>query len=402
VGRKNLPRLIYNMINGLDPPSIPTHILSPLGCDRYCDVGVLLRNLNFGKGFYGKNALILLLHKSWATDTKLNTIGKNDNEFCKFCKNGKHSHIHAISDCAVAKWIFEMGKSRPLWPKSVKDLILVDRNLMRDEVKVRLAILAAISKLPFECVNYQEAIVMIDREVDKLKTSSSSVGGSSDKKSRYGPIFRGKFRFKLFFDGSACPLLRNGGFGYSLRDGNVEIARLSGSLGNATVNDAELFALYMGIKKARELGIDELSVLGDSKFVVKLGTKGAVCLNAKFMTIFLEMQKLIREFKSYDINHIPRSANARADVLAYTGCNAPESIQEVMGNVNCSRPNRTMKRPHSYVIPQVNTSDIWHHRIWNPIPQRVNERFNVDRLKVDGYLGRIVDVYKEHGGVLNL
>jgi ribonuclease HI len=373
VGRAKLPRLIYNLINGLDPPTVPTHILSPLGLDRYRDVGIMMRNLALAGNFYGRNALILLLHKSWAVGSKLNILKVKEISKCMFCSCEELSHLHLISKCSLSEWIFSIKERSSLWPGSVGDLLLTERNLSRDEVKVRLAILAALAKVVNECKNFQEAICLIEKEVGNVPLTCEFHSSDEKKVSPESEPPVGRYPHKLYFDGSACPELRNGGFGYSICHNMGEIVCLGGMMGNATVNDAELFALYMGLKRARERGIDELSVFGDSKLVVGLGTKGAHCFNAKFLPIFLEIQRLISEFRGYDIQHIPRRYNSRADVLAYTGCNAPSMLKDVMVCFNHPRPKRDAFRPHSYVVPSVNRAVIWHQRTWNPMPLKSHQ-----------------------------
>jgi ribonuclease HI len=396
VGRKNLPRLLYSLINGLDPPTVPTHILSPLNLDKYRNVGFLLRNMGMIGNVPGRNALVLLLHKAWTTASKLEMIGKCEQSQCKFCLNGKNTHLHAISECAVARWIFSDGFGRELWPKSVEDLLLSARNLTHEEIKVRCALLHALSLSWNGANNYQEAVVLIESEMKKVTTTKlAKVGRKNDEVKCTKEMNLGTNGCKIFFDGSACPILRNGGFGVSLQENGVEVDSICGSLGNATVNDAELFALYMGIKRAIERGYKRVTFLGDSKLVVGLGTPGSVCFNAKFFPIFLEIQMMIKEFESYEILHIPRRFNGRADVLAYTGCNNPSLSEFVKCNFNCERPKRNVFRPHTFVIPSLNKSMIWHHRVWNPTPSKCNEELSPTAIR---FAARTLELYRSSGG----
>jgi ribonuclease HI len=248
----------------------------------------------------------------------------------------------------------------------------------------------------FDC-EFALRICSIENEVAKINSYKPVQKSNEAKKESNTVVQRGAHRHKLFFDGSACPLLRNGGFGFSIQVNHFEVSCLGGLMGNATVNDAELFALYAGLKRARELNIDAISVLGDSKLVVKLGTKGAVCFNSKFIYIFLEIQRLISEFKFYDIHYIPRAHNSRADVLAYTACNAPDQLQFVMDNPACNRPSRSVSRPHTYVVPKVNTSSIWHHRIWNPIPQKNTLHLDVNKTRT--YMNSLLRIYYDNNGL---
>jgi hypothetical protein len=135
-----------------------------------------------------------------------------------------------------------------------------------------------------------------------------------------------------------------------------------------TINDAELFALYQGLLAARSLGVLKLSILGDSKFVIGLCSKGAVCNNPKFFHIFFLIKKLLNEFVDVEVMHISRDHNSRVDVLAYTGCNALSSCSRVCKNPHANRPPHEPYHINTYVFPKPNTSPQWYSLIWNTVP----------------------------------
>ncbi|XP_073107371.1 uncharacterized protein [Elaeis guineensis] len=84
----------------------------------------------------------------------------------------------------------------------------------------------------------------------------------------------------------------------------------------ASKNQAEYEALVVGLKLALELGVDRLKVFSDSKLVVGQ-IKGE--FEARDPTLVKYRQKvkdLVAPFEYFEISHIPRTKNARADVLS--------------------------------------------------------------------------------------
>ncbi len=86
-------------------------------------------------------------------------------------------------------------------------------------------------------------------------------------------------------------------------------------LGHATNNVAEYRALLLGLAKARELGADEVEVIGDSELIAKQ-VQGVYKVKHEAMKpLYLEAMKALREFAAWSIRTVPRAQNKRADAL---------------------------------------------------------------------------------------
>ncbi len=97
-------------------------------------------------------------------------------------------------------------------------------------------------------------------------------------------------------------------------DGEV-LAEHAELLGRATNNVAEYRALLLGLARARELGADEVEVIGDSELVAKQ-IQGLYKVKHEAMRpLYLDAMKALREFAGWSIRTVPRAQNARADAL---------------------------------------------------------------------------------------
>jgi ribonuclease HI len=86
-------------------------------------------------------------------------------------------------------------------------------------------------------------------------------------------------------------------------------------LGRATNNVAEYRALLLGLAKARELGVEEIEVIGDSELIAKQ-VQGLYKVKHEAMKpLYLEAMKALRAFDSWTIRTVPRAQNKRADAL---------------------------------------------------------------------------------------
>ncbi|XP_057432545.1 uncharacterized protein LOC130725320 [Lotus japonicus] len=84
----------------------------------------------------------------------------------------------------------------------------------------------------------------------------------------------------------------------------------------ASNNQSEYEALIAGLRLAIELGVQKLFIKGDSQLVVKQ-VKGEYQVKDPQLAKYLEVvHRLMMEIEKIRIEHIPRSQNERADVLA--------------------------------------------------------------------------------------
>ncbi|XP_077214115.1 uncharacterized protein LOC143848958 [Tasmannia lanceolata] len=124
--------------------------------------------------------------------------------------------------------------------------------------------------------------------------------------------------FKINFDGSSIGNPGPGGVGGLCRDACGEVVRaFSGPFGVCDASEAEVMAVYHGIKRLERDSMDSTIVEGDSLNVIRW-LKGLVLPPWRFSSIFEEIDDLIAG-TSIVFNHFWRSANGEADSLVRSG-----------------------------------------------------------------------------------
>jgi ribonuclease HI len=97
--------------------------------------------------------------------------------------------------------------------------------------------------------------------------------------------------------------------------GGETLAEHAELIGRATNNVAEYRALLLGLASARELGADEVEVIGDSELIAKQ-VQGLYKVKHEAMKpLYLDAMKALRGFTSWSIRTVPRAQNKRADAL---------------------------------------------------------------------------------------
>jgi ribonuclease HI len=86
-------------------------------------------------------------------------------------------------------------------------------------------------------------------------------------------------------------------------------------LGNVTNNVAEYRALLLGLARARELGADEVEVIGDSELIAKQVQGLYKVKHPSMRPLYLEAMEALRAFQKWSIRTVPRAQNADADAL---------------------------------------------------------------------------------------
>lgn len=86
-------------------------------------------------------------------------------------------------------------------------------------------------------------------------------------------------------------------------------------LGSVTNNVAEYRALLLGLRRARDLGADEVEVIGDSELVVKQVQGVYKVKHPAMRPLHAEALAALRGFSSWSIRSVPRAQNAHADAL---------------------------------------------------------------------------------------
>jgi ribonuclease HI len=100
----------------------------------------------------------------------------------------------------------------------------------------------------------------------------------------------------------------------STTDGDV-VGEAMETIGVATNNVAEYRALLLGVRKARELGADEIEVVNDSELVAKQVNGLYKVKHADMKPLYLEAMQELGQFADWSIRSVPRAQNADADAL---------------------------------------------------------------------------------------
>ncbi len=121
----------------------------------------------------------------------------------------------------------------------------------------------------------------------------------------------------LYCDGAARGNPGPAGAGVVIQDERGRIVKeVAQFLGHTTNNQAEYSALIVGLEAAEELSPDVIHVKLDSELLVKQ-IKGEYRVRSLDLKPFYdEATKLLRRFKRYTIDYIPRERNREADLLA--------------------------------------------------------------------------------------
>jgi ribonuclease HI len=98
-------------------------------------------------------------------------------------------------------------------------------------------------------------------------------------------------------------------------EGGETLAEHAELLGRATNNVAEYRALLLGLAKARELGADEIEVIGDSELIAKQVQGRYKVKHEAMRPLYLQAMEALRGFREWSIRTVPRAQNSRADAL---------------------------------------------------------------------------------------
>lgn len=123
-------------------------------------------------------------------------------------------------------------------------------------------------------------------------------------------------RAYLYFDGASRGNPGPSSIGWVIvADGGI-IAEDGQTIGKATNNQAEYEALIAGLEAALAAGIDELVIQGDSELIIKQVSGEYETRNPELRERRVTVHELLTQFDDWDLRHVPRSVNERADELA--------------------------------------------------------------------------------------
>jgi len=91
------------------------------------------------------------------------------------------------------------------------------------------------------------------------------------------------------------------------------VANYGEYLGKQTNNYAEYMAIISGLKKAKELGADEVDCIVDSKLVCEQLNRHWRVKEPTIQKLFIKAWNEMQQFKKVTIKHILRAGNKEAD-----------------------------------------------------------------------------------------
>ncbi|MFC6726995.1 reverse transcriptase-like protein, partial [Halobium palmae] len=104
--------------------------------------------------------------------------------------------------------------------------------------------------------------------------------------------------------------------GWAIVTGDGIVADGGETIGRTTNNRAEYEALVRALEAARDYGLDEVDVRGDSQLIVKQ-VRGEWNANDPDLKEYrIRVRQLLDGFERWSLEHVPREINERADELA--------------------------------------------------------------------------------------
>lgn len=102
-------------------------------------------------------------------------------------------------------------------------------------------------------------------------------------------------------------------------------------LGNTTNNVAEYSGIVLALEQARRLNVKEVAIYSDSNLCVQQ-IKGSFKVSSRnLIPLHDRVKKLLRFFTKWEIHHIPRERNGRADSLSNCVLDLHKLIDQCQG-----------------------------------------------------------------------
>lgn len=122
--------------------------------------------------------------------------------------------------------------------------------------------------------------------------------------------------FVIYSDGAARGNPGPAAYGFVILQKGEIVAQGSERLGTTTNNVAEYQGIICGLKKALELKASSIILRSDSELLVRQITGAYRVKAAHLQGLHQEAVGLLKRFKSYQVEHVPREQNGLADALA--------------------------------------------------------------------------------------
>lgn len=126
----------------------------------------------------------------------------------------------------------------------------------------------------------------------------------------------GPRRAHVYFDGASRGNPGPAAIGWVIVANGGIVAEEGKTIGRATNNQAEYEALIAALEAAVAYGIVDVVVQGDSELVVKQVRGEYDTKNPALRERRVTVRELLERFDDWEISHVPRGVNDRADELA--------------------------------------------------------------------------------------
>ncbi len=121
----------------------------------------------------------------------------------------------------------------------------------------------------------------------------------------------------LYIDGASRGNPGRAGIGLVLRDKNSNLVEEACQyIGETTNNVAEYRALIEGLKRVLAKGAKVVEILSDSELLVRQIRGEYRVKSPSLILLYNEAMTLLKSLAHWEISHIPREQNSRADILA--------------------------------------------------------------------------------------
>ncbi len=124
---------------------------------------------------------------------------------------------------------------------------------------------------------------------------------------------------ELFVDGAADLHSGTAGIGGVFYRNGEELYSFSEFIGSKTNNEAEYEALIRGIKEAHNLKLLSLNIFADSQLVVRQVTGEYKVKHERMKPLHKQALELLDKLENWNIEHVLRDKNTRADALSKSG-----------------------------------------------------------------------------------
>lgn len=122
--------------------------------------------------------------------------------------------------------------------------------------------------------------------------------------------------FSLFVDGASQQQNKKAGIGGVIYLDDSEIENFSEFIGEGTNNEAEYKAMIKGLELLNKFQPEKIYVFADSELVVRQINGQYKVKNSRMQKLYGEVMRLLQQFDHWNVEHVPREQNTRADQLS--------------------------------------------------------------------------------------